>query len=523
MQLDRRKRAILDDDGVRAKFGVDPGVDPRLPRARRRLRRRLPRPARLGREVRGRRARALRAPRGRAGRGGSLGREGPGREQARRDPRRAARRGPALPDARDPRRRGPRRREAGRLALAGADRRLSRGRGVSGRRRPCSSGWRASRARGGGNELPRPPALAPRVPPRGRPRRRRHARRGGAPALAASPATRTGRLRSTSSTSTASGCSPPACGRSPCVRRCAVASAPTSRSWAEASRACPPPTISRGVFPASASCCSRARAAATARAVATAASRTPGMPGLGWVYDARGPEAARAYYDATLLGLAQIRAFVQEHGVDCDLEENGSLELATEESAARRAGGAEAPLRRARDRGDAARRPRELRRAVSAPSASSAPCRLAGPAILNPAKLALGMRRTIESLGVVVSERSKVLRFEPGSDRAPHDRVRGGRGAAGRAHPERLRAADRRARATASSRSATTWSPPSRSRRRSGSRSAGRAARASRTRACSSCTCGPAPTAASCSAARARRTSTAARRAAGTTGPRSRS
>jgi hypothetical protein len=50
----------------------------------------------------------------------------------------------------------------------------------------------------------------------------------------------------------------------------------------------------------------------------------PGQPGLGWVYEHAGPDAARAYYDATLLGLEQIRTFVREHGVDCELEENGS-------------------------------------------------------------------------------------------------------------------------------------------------------------------------------------------------------
>jgi glycine/D-amino acid oxidase-like deaminating enzyme len=55
-----------------------------------------------------------------------------------------------------------------------------------------------------------------------------------------------------------------------------------------------------------------------------------GMPGLGTIYDEFGPEAARGYYDATLLGVRQIREFVDVHGVDCDLETNGSLSLASE-------------------------------------------------------------------------------------------------------------------------------------------------------------------------------------------------
>lgn len=138
----------------------------------------------------------------------------------------------------------------------------------------------------------------------------------------------------------------------------------------------------------------------------------PGQPGLGWVYARGGPDAARAYYDATLLGLAQIRAFVQEHGVECDLEENGSLELATEESHLE----ALADQKRRCDElgiGATLVEPGELRRQIRSERFVGA-LRLAGHGILNPAKLALGMRRVIESLGVVVSERSKVLRFEPG-------------------------------------------------------------------------------------------------------------
>ena len=64
VQLDRRREGtVIDEAGVRAKFGVESRLDPRLPRAGRRLGRRLPRPARLGREVRGHGAHPVRAPR----------------------------------------------------------------------------------------------------------------------------------------------------------------------------------------------------------------------------------------------------------------------------------------------------------------------------------------------------------------------------------------------------------------------------------------------------------------------------
>jgi glycine/D-amino acid oxidase-like deaminating enzyme len=140
---------------------------------------------------------------------------------------------------------------------------------------------------------------------------------------------------------------------------------------------------------------------------------TPGRPGLEWIWEHGGPEAARAFYDATLLGLAQIRAFGTEHGVDCDLEETGSLRVATDE-------------RQLEHMAEGARRIEELGLRAEVLDAAAlrrglhserfvGGVRMPGAAILNPAKLALGMRRAIESLGVVVSERSKVLRFEPGA------------------------------------------------------------------------------------------------------------
>jgi glycine/D-amino acid oxidase-like deaminating enzyme len=139
----------------------------------------------------------------------------------------------------------------------------------------------------------------------------------------------------------------------------------------------------------------------------------PGQPGLGWVYEHAGPEAARAYYDATVLGLDQIRAFAREHGVDCELEENGSLQLATHEA---QLDGMARHAQRYAELGlpVALLGREEVRRAVRSERFVGG-LRLPGHAILHPAKLALGMRRTIESLGVEVSERSKVLRVEPGA------------------------------------------------------------------------------------------------------------
>ena len=137
-----------------------------------------------------------------------------------------------------------------------------------------------------------------------------------------------------------------------------------------------------------------------------------GMPGLEFVYQSQGPEAARAYYDATALGMEQIQTFVGTHGVDCDFEMNGAIMLATEErhleelaEVKRRFDGMgiETTLL---DRAAVRERIRSERFVGG--------LRNPGHAILNPAKLARGMKRVIESMGVAVSERSKVMRVEPG-------------------------------------------------------------------------------------------------------------
>ena len=138
-----------------------------------------------------------------------------------------------------------------------------------------------------------------------------------------------------------------------------------------------------------------------------------GLPGVGYVYEKQGPEAAREYYDATRLGLEQIRTFVDEYGVDCELELTGATQLATQESHIER-------LVEEKERFDqmgienvlmdktAVRRKVTSERFIGG---------LHDPnhAIVNPAKLARGMKGVIEKLGVEVSERSKVMQIEPGA------------------------------------------------------------------------------------------------------------
>jgi len=137
-----------------------------------------------------------------------------------------------------------------------------------------------------------------------------------------------------------------------------------------------------------------------------------GLPGVERVYDEQGPEAAREYYEATRLGLDQIRTFVDEYGVDCELEMTGSTMLAMNEKHLEQM----AEEKERFDRMGVAvtvRDEPDLRRRVHSERFVGA---LHDPnhAMANPAKLALGMKRIIESLGVEVSERSKVMRIEPG-------------------------------------------------------------------------------------------------------------
>ncbi len=137
-----------------------------------------------------------------------------------------------------------------------------------------------------------------------------------------------------------------------------------------------------------------------------------GMPGLDFVYDSHGPEAARAYYDATVLGLEQIQGFGKRYGVDCDFELNGLVTMATEEVHLERL---ERKKERYREMGLTGTL---LDRAGVQRTVTSD--RFIGGfldpmhAILNPAKLARGMKTVIERLGVEVYERTKVMRIVHG-------------------------------------------------------------------------------------------------------------
>lgn len=136
-----------------------------------------------------------------------------------------------------------------------------------------------------------------------------------------------------------------------------------------------------------------------------------GLLGFDALYDELGPERTRAVYDATVSGLDQIKAFAAE-GIQCDLELNGSISLAMDERHLERLGETK---RRYDSMGLPCRliEKDELRKTIRSDRFIGG---LLDPAraILNPAKLARGMKGLIERMGVEVFERSKVMRVEPG-------------------------------------------------------------------------------------------------------------
>jgi len=123
-------------------------------------------------------------------------------------------------------------------------------------------------------------------------------------------------------------------------------------------------------------------------------------------------EAIQKQAEVSFYGLRQIRKLVDEHGVDCDLMENGMLTLAMTEEEARwleyraqweKAFGLEATLLQG------ASLEAEIRSPIF-----TAGLLLPQNATLNPAKLARGLKRVVEAFGVEIWERSVVRRIVPG-------------------------------------------------------------------------------------------------------------
>jgi len=137
-----------------------------------------------------------------------------------------------------------------------------------------------------------------------------------------------------------------------------------------------------------------------------------GIPGLMRYVASAGPELGRKAFDASLFGVNEIRRLVTQHGVACDFEENGMLDAAIGHEQAREL---EKRLPTYRAMGLEARvlQGKELEAEIRSPRYTAA-LLLPYGGILNPAKLARGMKPLVEAAGVEVRERTPVLRVTPG-------------------------------------------------------------------------------------------------------------
>ena len=124
------------------------------------------------------------------------------------------------------------------------------------------------------------------------------------------------------------------------------------------------------------------------------------------------PERRQKDLEVSLYGLNFIKRMITEHGLDCDLEENGMMEVALDEKQTQeleeyrselKLFGLEATQLYGKD----------LEAEIKSPL-FVAGLKMPYGATLNPAKLARGMKRVVEEVGVEVRERSVVTRITPG-------------------------------------------------------------------------------------------------------------
>ncbi len=134
--------------------------------------------------------------------------------------------------------------------------------------------------------------------------------------------------------------------------------------------------------------------------------------GFGAFASQQPPEVVRGVYDTIATGLRAIERLVEQDGVACDLESNGAIRMATTDAqiealeqghAGLVALGVSARLVEGAEFRGLVRTER-FRAGLVIPTS----------AILNPAKLARGMARVAESLGVAIHEATRVVRIEPG-------------------------------------------------------------------------------------------------------------
>ena len=124
------------------------------------------------------------------------------------------------------------------------------------------------------------------------------------------------------------------------------------------------------------------------------------------------PEARQKCLEVSGHGIDQIKEVITEYGLDCDFEENGMLDVALDEKQAQ---ALESECRDLKEWGLTASfiQGQTLQDEVKS-SRFIAGLDIAHGATLNPAKLARGMKKIVEGLGVEIREQSVVTRIIPG-------------------------------------------------------------------------------------------------------------
>ena len=137
-----------------------------------------------------------------------------------------------------------------------------------------------------------------------------------------------------------------------------------------------------------------------------------GMHGLLDISKKEGLDVARRYWDATLWGFNNIKRLAEEEGIDCDLEETGKIGFAT---LPRHTKVLQNYKKFFDDMGlESEFWDKKKTQGYMKTDRFISAWRDPHGGHLNPAKLARGMKKLIEKMGVEVFERSKVLRIEPG-------------------------------------------------------------------------------------------------------------
>jgi glycine/D-amino acid oxidase-like deaminating enzyme len=139
---------------------------------------------------------------------------------------------------------------------------------------------------------------------------------------------------------------------------------------------------------------------------------SPGVPGLMDYVSEAGSEQGKKAFAATLYGIEQVKELVSQHGVQCDFEENGMLETAMDEEQAKH-------LEKERATYKALGIDTTLLQGKELEAVIKSPRYIAGMkfpygAVLNPAKLARGIKLVVEKAGVEVFERTVVMRVTTG-------------------------------------------------------------------------------------------------------------